>query len=83
MTPEQIGRLTPYQVRHVYFRKEEENPTDLPWFMQTSSPNSQGTPIDKEKELFWKVNREWRNIPEEKVQELWEKNPGLQNPQKG
>lgn len=37
-------------------------------------------PKDEEKELFWKVNKEWRNMSEEQVQTLWNKQQELKKP---
>lgn len=59
LTPEQIGNLTPYQVKNLYFRpKEADEPV--------------GEYIG-EKELFWKVHREWKGLSEEETQTLWDK----------
>ena len=51
---EEIGNLTPYQVRNLYFREKEEEATEIPWFMKNQgAPNE--APKNEEKELFWKV----------------------------
>ena len=76
---EEIGNLTPYQVRNLYFREKEEEATEIPWFMKNQgAPNE--APKNEEKELFWKVNKEWRNLSEEQVQALWEKQQEINNP---
>lgn len=54
---EEIGRLTPYQIREVYFRPEDKD--------------SSGSGLS-EKEMFWRVNCEWRGFSEEQVQKLWD-----------
>lgn len=83
LTPAQIANLTPYQVKHLFFREEKKQPDSLPWFMENGKKDAKGNPVDNEKELFWKVNREWRNLSEEKVQELWNKHLASKNPKKG
>lgn len=69
---EEIGNLTPYQVRNLYFREKEEEATEIPWFMKDQGAPGEA-PKNEEKDLFWKVNKEWRNLSEEKVQDLWNK----------
>lgn len=69
-------------MRHLFFRPEKEKETELPWFMQTPAKDAKGQPVDKEKELFWKVNKEWRNLSEEQVQALWTKHQEQRNPKK-
>jgi hypothetical protein len=56
---EQIGRLTPYQVKNVFFRPKEAD-----------EPVGQ---FQSEKELFWKVHKDWKGLTEEETQKLWEK----------
>lgn len=82
LTPAQIANLTPYQVRHIFFRQKDETPSELPWFMQNGGKDAKGTPVDKEKDLFWKVNKEWRNLSEEQVQKLWDKHLASRNQKK-
>jgi hypothetical protein len=56
---EQISKLTPYQVKNLYFR-----------------PKSADEPVGQyqsAKELFWKVNKDWRGLSEEETQKLWNK----------
>lgn len=67
---EEIGNLTPYQVRNLYFREKEEETTEIPWFMKNQGGPGEA-PKDEAKDLFWKVNKEWRNMSEEQVQSLW------------
>lgn len=56
---EEIGNLTPYQVKNIFFRpKEADEPV--------------GT-FQTEKELFWKVHREWKELSEQETQRLWDK----------
>lgn len=50
--------------------------------MEAGKKDAKGNPVDKEKELFWKVNKEWRNLPEEKVQELWNQQMEARKPKK-
>ena len=69
---EEIGNLTPYQVRNLYFREKEEEATEIPWFMKDQGAPGEA-PKNEEKDLFWKVNKEWRNMSEEQVQDLWNK----------
>jgi hypothetical protein len=78
---EEIGNLTPYQVRNLYFREKETPESEIPWFFKSQpAPNEQ--PVDKEKELFWKVNKEWRNLPEEQVEALWKSHVKSKSPKK-
>ena len=72
LTIEEIGNLTPYQVRNLYFREKEEETTEIPWFMKDQGAPGEA-PKNEEKDLFWKVNKEWRNMSEEQVQDLWNK----------
>lgn len=72
LTIEEIGNLTPYQVRNLYFREKEEEATEIPWFMKDQGAPGEA-PKNEEKDLFWKVNKEWRNMSEEQVQNLWNK----------
>lgn len=72
LTIEEIGNLTPYQVRNLYFREKEEEATEIPWFMKDQGAPGEA-PKNEEKDLFWKVNKEWRNMSEEQVQDLWNK----------
>jgi hypothetical protein len=70
LTLDQIGRLTPWQVRHVYLRDDLDNSTGLPAAWQgsaTSSPARAKSP----KEIFWMVWRDWRGLSEEAVQAKW------------
>ena len=60
---EEIGNLTPYQVRNLYFREKEEEATEIPWFMKDQGAPGEA-PKNEEKDLFWKVNKEWRNMSE-------------------
>jgi len=69
---EEIGNLTPYQVRNLYFREKEEETTEIPWFMKDQGAPGEA-PKNEEKDLFWKVNKEWRSMSEEQVQDLWNK----------
>ena len=79
LTIEEIGNLTPYQVRNLYFREKEEEATEIPWFMKNQGGPGEA-PRDEEKDLFWKVNKEWRNLSEEKVQDLWNKQEEAKKP---
>lgn len=56
---EEIGKLTPYQVKNIFFRpKEADEPVGN---------------FQSEKELFWKVHREWKELSEAETQRLWDK----------
>jgi hypothetical protein len=79
LTIEEIGNLTPYQVRNLYFREKEEEATEIPWFMKNQGGPGEA-PKNEEKDLFWKVNKEWRNMSEEKVQDLWNKQEETKKP---
>lgn len=59
MTIEEIGNLTPYQVKNIYFRPKS---ADEPVGEYQSA-----------KELFWKVHRDWKSLSEEETQKLWDK----------
>ena len=56
---DEIKKLTPYQVKNIYFR-----------------PKSADEPVGEyqsAKELFWKVQKDWRGLTEEETQKLWTK----------
>lgn len=56
---EEIGLLTPYQVKNVFFRpKEADEPIGE---------------MQSEKEIFWKVHKDWKSLSEEETQALWTK----------
>lgn len=78
---EEIGNLTPYQVRNLYFREKETPDSEIPWFFK-GQPAPNQTAVDKDKELFWKVNKEWRNLPEEQVEALWQQQLKAKAPKK-
>ena len=54
---DQIKKLTPYQVKNLYFRPKT---ADEPVGQYQSA-----------KEIFWKVQRDWRGLSEEETQKLW------------
>lgn len=56
---EEIGRLTPYQVKNIFFRpKEADEPVGE---------------FQSEKELFWKVHADWKGLTEDETQKLWDR----------
>lgn len=69
LTPQEIGRLTPYQVRHLYFRDPREKDSGAP---EDLIPGYTEQAESQEKTLFWKVWKEWRGKSEEETQGLWE-----------
>lgn len=58
LTIAQIGDLTPYQVKNIIFRPKEAD-----------EPLGQ---FQSEKELFWKVHRDWKDLSEVETQKLWD-----------
>jgi hypothetical protein len=63
LSVEEIGNLTPYQVKNLYFRpKEADEPV--------------GEYLE-EKDLFWKVHKEWKGMEEEEVAALWAKQQNI------
>jgi len=61
-----VGRLTPYQVRWIYFRTDEDNEE----FKHRKNPDYTG-PLTA-KRLFWHIEKEVRGRSEEEVQKLWD-----------
>ena len=59
LTIEEISNLTPYQVKNIYFRPEEAD-----------------EPVGEyicEKDLFWKVHKDWKGMTEEETESAWKK----------
>ncbi len=71
----EISQLNPYQVRHIFFRPDEDS---------YSSQGIPGLPSSNElthQQLFWRVWKDWRGKTEEETQALWdEEQKKLQNP---
>lgn len=92
LTLDEVARLNPFQVQHIYFRPEGERhplsahrlPPLAPGNNQPetmSAPRPLNQPL-KEKELFWRVWKEWRHKSEEEVQALWDQEQAAKLPKK-
>lgn len=73
-TPRQIRDMTPYQVKHLIFRKADR-PDDTPdGLLAPLLPGASA--LEAEKQLYWEVHKR-RNVPEAEIAAGWAKLKGL------